>query len=111
MSVRLVSSVVLDPNTVSGEATLHIALVHGDIDMVAYLLSKHEIDVNGVRCQGAFFRPGGSLYLGEHPLAFAACLDQYAPFAQATAFLHGPLKNLARTIRRSCECCSRPALI
>jgi len=60
-----------------GETVLHIAIVHADIDMVQYLLDLGA-EVNDVNCDGNFFHPPkGKIYMGEHPLTFAACVDAY----------------------------------
>ena len=59
-----------------GENALHIAIVQADIEMVEFLL-EHHAEVNECRCVGSFFKPPkGKIYLGEHPLTFAACVER-----------------------------------
>ena len=65
-----------EKETYKGETALHIAIVQADVESVEFLL-EHGADVNNSRCIGDFFRPPkGTLYLGEHPLTFAACVDR-----------------------------------
>lgn len=85
-------------NSMTGENTLHIAIVNEDPAMVKYLLDAGA-DVNE-RCLGSFMSPedqkpsrndspeheyvdvnpmtnyDGYVYWGEYPLSFAACLGQ-----------------------------------
>jgi len=67
-----------------GETSLHIAIVHGSLDMVQFLLKepvpgdrstpKQKVDPN-IECNGVFFdRKKGKMYMGGFPLSFAACL-------------------------------------
>lgn len=59
-----------------GENALHIAIVQADIDMVEFLL-KNGAEVNNCKCVGTFFKPPtGKIYIGEHPLTFAACVER-----------------------------------
>ena len=58
-----------------GENILHIVIIHGDRELVGWLLDRHPELLNA-ETTGQFFKPAGHAYFGGYPLLFAVGSNQ-----------------------------------
>lgn len=81
----------------AGENILHIAIIHGAIDIVAWLLEKIPKLVQA-EAIGSFFSPGSQCYFGGTPLLFAVGSNQPA-MVSAVAAICDPSTGLLSSDR------------
>ncbi|KNC48133.1 uncharacterized protein AMSG_04363 [Thecamonas trahens ATCC 50062] len=60
-----------------GETLLHLAAVHGDLELVRILVEQYNADFASARATGSFFARRGRVYFGETVLNFAVSRGFY----------------------------------